>query len=114
MLQLLSLHDLQFLHILGLQAQRVKIKITRYVARAKFEVILRNSRLHPATQRSESLRHGNEQQNDRPKPYWNLPKLVDANAIDLAPKQWGEAALPDQESQRCQHGNAAVSEFCLT
>jgi len=63
---LLGLHLLERLGVLGLEAERVEVEVARRVARAELEVVLRHRRLHPAAERTERLRHGDEEEDHGP------------------------------------------------
>merc|ERR1712159_701787 len=101
------------LGVLRLEAERVEVEVARRVARAELEVVLRHCRLHPATKSAERLRHGDEEEDDRPEAARHLPKLVDGDAVDLALEEGREARLADEEAERGQHGDAAVRKLGL-
>merc|ERR1719331_2160739 len=104
---------LELLGVLGLEAERVEVEVARRVARAELEVVLRHRRLHPAAERTERLRHGDEEEDDRPEARRHLPELVDANPRNLALEEGREARLADEEAERREHGDAAVRELGL-
>merc|ERR1719238_904329 len=99
-LELLGLHLLERLGVLGLEAERVEVEVARRVARAELEVVLRHRRLHPAAERTERLRHGDEEEDHGPEARRHLPELVDADAADLALEEGREARLADEEAER--------------
>merc|ERR1719409_1797460 len=99
-LELLGLHLLERLGVLGIEAERVEVEVAGGVARAELEVVLRDRRLHQAAERAERLRHGDEEEDHGPEARRHLPELVDADAADLALEEGREARLADEEVER--------------
>jgi len=112
-LELLRLHLLELFGILGPEAGRVEVEVTRDVPGTELEIVLRHGRLHPTAERTEGLGHRDEEEYDGPEALGHLPELVDGNAVDLAPEERRGARLAHEEAEGCEHGHTAVRELGL-
>ena len=115
-LELLRLHGLELLGVLGAEPEGVEANVSGGVVVTEEELLVGVEGRDPANLGPKDLSNADGKNEDLPERRGNLGKVVDRRARDLRVEEEAGALnlLADEEAEEGEHGNTPVRELGLS